>query len=294
MIGTPIPRELDSSWLDVNFPVEAERYNRDKPAEQHRLCGLIKEDEQVRDAACLSTPFASKLQTIPESQWETIIKAKGDDGTPRMFGLPSKSQIGNSCTSNAMDRLFELRMVQAYGREYFIQFSPMSLYQFCCGGRDAGSSLSCNMETARTKGFLPSATPINRDRFGAMVLKDGGYTFRQNPRPDGWEPFAQQFVVVEWLKISTVNEFATCLLLNIPVLYGRSGHALCGVALVIRNRRLYCMYDNSWGTDWGDHGYGYDSFGSWLMGYGCYAAVTIRHPKIDGLHLPPTPVSLAL
>jgi hypothetical protein len=46
------------------------------------------------------------------------------------------------------------------------------------------------------------------------------------------------------------------------------------------------MYHKSWGT-WGDDGFGYDTFAERLLGYGAYATVSIKHPTIEGLILPP-------
>jgi len=193
----------------------------------------------------------------------------------------------HNCTSFNTTIEYEYLFTLTYGRQYWIEFSPQSLYQLCGSSSGSGSSLSCNMEKLRTSGLIPADTPANRERFGAMVLKNVGWSQRSNPRPDGWREFAKHFRVNEWVKISTLEEFFTCLLLNKPVSYGRSGHSICGVAPVWRNG-WKIMYHNSWG-DWGDEGFGYDTFSTRLLGYGCYTPLSIYHPDIEGLHLPPAP-----
>jgi len=282
MVAGIIPTKLKPEWCDVNLPRAAKDANR--------MLGCIEQTEQERDYLCKTTSFAdTSIKVIPESDWKEAVREKGDY-TLRLLQIPTKDQNGEgSCTSNAMTSGYEYRLAATYGRRFWIEFSPMSLYQLCGTSAGGGSTLSCNMSKARESGFIPANSAANRERFDKMVLKAVGFSQRSNPRPAGWREFAINFCVEEWVKITTVEQFATCLLLNIPVLYGRSGHAILGVALVYRNGRWYVDYHNSWRHDWGDDGHGYDTLGSWLLGYGCYAPVSIKHPTIDGLHLPPTP-----
>jgi len=281
MVAGLVPEKLKDEWCDVDFEVACKDANR--------LCGFLPETEEEREMYCASTPFANtKIDIIPESDWREVYEMK-QGVTPRILGVPTKDQDGEgSCTSFNQTIEYEYMFVQKYGRQYWIEFSPQSLYQLCGSGPGSGSSLSCNMEKIRTSGLIPADTPANRERFGDMVLKNVGWSQRSNPRPSGWQEFAKNFRVKEWVRIRTMEEFVTCLLLDRPVSYGRSGHSICGVALVWRNNRWYIMYHNSWGN-WGDQGFGYDSLSGRLLGYGCYAPMSIYHPDIEGLPLPPAP-----
>jgi len=280
MVAGAIPHELKPEWIDVDFIKSAKDCGR--------MLGCIEETEAARDEIIAATPFsAANINVIAEDDWKEVSDAK-QGYSLRSLELPTKDQDGEgSCTSNNQTRGYEFVLVKTFGRSFFVSFSPMSLYQLCASSSGSGSSLSCNLTKARDVGFIPSDTPANRARFGSLVLRDVGFSQRSNPRPDGWQEIAKQFRIAEYVKLTTVEQFATCLLLDIPVSYGRSGHAICAVALVWRNGRWYVMYQNSWG-DWGDHGYGYDTLSSRLLGYGVYAATSIRHPNIEGFHLPPT------
>jgi len=287
MVAGAFPQELKPEWVDVDFEKEARRCGRE--------LGCVWEEAEVRDQIIAATSFeASGISVIAEDDWKEVFDEK-QGYSLRSLALPRKDQDGEgSCTSNNQTRGFEYTFARSYGRAFWISFSPMSLYQLCASSSGSGSSLSCNITKARDVGFLPSDTPENRKRFGSMVLKDVGYSQRSNPRPDGWQEFAKQFRIREYVKLTTVEQFASCLLMDLPISYGRSGHAICGGALVWRNGRWYVAYDNSWGAGWGDDGWGYDTLSSRLLGYGVYASTAIWHPQVEGLHLPPTPYNLVM
>ena len=78
--------------------------------------------------------------------------------------------------------------------------------------------------------------------------------------PEVWER-AKQFRVVEWMELERGNldQFATCLLLDIPVAceYMSMGHAMCAYSLTKWDGRNF-EHDvlNSWGPNWGTKGAG--------------------------------------
>ena len=274
-----IPTELNPAWVDVNFRSVAPTIGK--------RCGLIKEAPAERNARfpCRAMGPEVKIDLLPESDWRGLVDAKEGRSNRDIIDGPKDQKSEGSCTGFAMDMTFETKFMRTYGVKHRIRCSPQSTYQTCGSSSGSGSTLSCNLIKARDVGYIPSDTPENRERFNGVVLKEVGWSQRSNPRPDGWQEVAKNFRVDEWAEINSMAAFATCLILDIPVLYGRNGHALCAIALVWRNGRWYVMYLNSWG-DWGDEGYGYDVFSSRLLGYGCYVPISIVHPDISGFEVP--------
>ena len=79
---------------------------------------------------------------------------------------------------------------------------------------------------------------------------------------------ASKYRIDEFYDISNVAEFATALLLGMPVEWGWSGHAVYAVDLIDKNTFRYA---NSWDESWGDDGFGTLSLRSINWGYGAWA-----------------------
>ena len=88
---------------------------------------------------------------------------------------------------------------------------------------------------------------------------------RQYDKPETWANAKEHVVTEDWMDLSsaaydrnlTVDQLATCLLLNIPcaIDYDEWGHSICAIRWVKIEAGSYGpKILNSWTDEWGDHG----------------------------------------
>jgi len=209
----------------------------------------------------------SKVDIIPRSEWKEAslairtqvnlvkkIKDQGNEG---------------SCASNATAQAAEIIFNKQSGVDNWIELSAMSLYKRVGRDPNSGSTVSSNLREIRDVGILPVNNDKNKRRFVHTFPPRGFYT----KYPRGWQETAKQFRVTEWWDITSFDGFVTALLTGSPVVYGRSGHAICGVIPEYVDRGWYIKYANSWGN-WGDNGFGLDSesfISRAIASYGAFA-----------------------
>jgi len=228
--------------------------------------------------------FEDNFDVIPKRDWKKIITEIGPSCQCDVSRIKDQGSEG-SCASNATAQAFEIAWVQAQGHQNWLEMSPMSIYRNVARTAQGGSTLDDNLTQVSQVGVLPGPSRENE-----ALLKAHGYDatmthpltgFRSRFK-DGWKRAAKLFLGLEWFKLRTFEEMATALLSPYPVVYGRSGHAICGVALVLREGEICVKYANSWTPSWGDSGYGYDTE-RWLRrryeSYGAFAlrATTLFH-----------------
>ncbi len=178
----------------------------------------------------------------------------------------------HNCASNAAAQCAEIVWSHIYGKDAFVQLSPMSLYRRVASSAQSGSTLDGNIDELAKRGILPVDNAENKERFGHTHPSTGWNV----TLPGGWEETARLFRAVEWFDVASFDGMVTALLSNYPVCYGRAGHAICGVAVRVDGGRYVVKYANSWG-DWGEDGFGYDSeaaisgairsYGAWALRY---------------------------
>ena len=62
-----------------------------------------------------------------------------------------------------------------------------------------------------------------------------------------------------------------------PAIVGRQGHSICYCRLMHDGREEVVKYANSWGVDWGDNGFDYDSMRQFRKSSGrAYALRSVR------------------
>lgn len=234
----------------------------------------------------------SGAPVIPRSEWPDLIQ----DNTSLeelVMKIKDQGQEG-SCASNAAAQCFEICWNLMNGTDNWVEMSPISLYRWLSRGPGSGSTITGNLRQSRDVGLLPVDRASNRQKLESMnldpnhVLKSVGY---YQKFPAAWKDTAGNFVTVEFFEVNSWVELISALFADMPVLYGRAGHAICGVTPVLREGSVYIKYANSWKPSWGDNGYGYDSERAVSRSVGSYGAVAWRTVALpDGLiDTPPPP-----
>ena len=269
----------DLYYVDCEFHGEARRIGR--------RMGCLPKPPAAYGFGSISPIFEERFRekVIPRGEWRTLYDEMRPDYARHKTHQYDQNGEG-TCTSNATGGCMSYVWSKQYGRDVGISPCPPSMYRYCASGPNSGSSTSCNMRRARDNGCL-----LIDDSHNRSIMQRLGLDPSHTCRAVGWRPSItpamretmRQFRVDEFYEISTVDGFFSALLYGFDILYGRSGHAIHGVDIVLRDGTWYCKYDNSWGR-WGDNGFGYDSI-SYInrsrATYGAYAFQSMIAP--DGL-----------
>lgn len=197
-------------------------------------------------------PMASeRIKVIPRNQWADY--AKEISLRPHVKVVLNQGQVG-SCATEAtagaqmIDRVFR-------GLD-FVLLNPWFIYHTTSGGRDRGSSIDENLAFVRERGCAPESVW---------------------PRSKGWQTrpsaeaveAAKAFKIEEFYDISSIDEMVSAILLGYPVVYGSNGHAVIKIQHIDETKGLDL---NSWGTGWGDGGFGvWASYRAVNWAYGAWA-----------------------
>ena len=196
--------------------------------------------------------YESRVDPIPRNEWRDAAEAiRGQESLVQK--IKNQGREG-SCASNAAAQAMEMLYVSQGGERHWVELSAISLYKRVGRNPDSGSTIDSNLRELKRVGILPRDNAANRNRFDHTMPPRGFYT----NYPAGWELTAAKFRVLEWWDIQTFDGMISAMLRGYPIVYGRAGHAICGVRPVLRNGLWHIKYANSWG-DWGDNGFGYDS-----------------------------------
>jgi hypothetical protein len=222
----------------------------------------------------------SSVDLIPRSEWKAAAKAiVQQESLVRM--IKNQGQEG-SCASNATAQAMEMVYNRQRGIEGWVELSAMSLYKRVGRSSQSGSTIGSNLREVRDIGILPSNSDRNKRVFKHTFPPRGW----NNQYPSGWKYTANMFRVTEWFDITSFDGFVTALLMGFPVVYGRAGHAICGVRPEYRYGKWHIRYANSWDDDWGDEGFGWDSesfISKAIASYGAFAprvTTNIIQPKV--------------
>lgn len=244
------------------------------------LCGCqVRPDEFGSFAA----PFADGFDVLPRSEWQEG-KPEASFANSNVWRIKNQGREG-TCTSNATTQAMEIVANQQFGGDNWVELSPISIYKACGRSASSGSSVSCNIRRATDVGALPVGNDDNWSRMQDGWNLNSSHTMPprgfHTPYPEGFRDTAKHFRIDETSDIESFDEFATALQRGWPVVYGRAGHAICGVLLVRHRGQWAVRYANSWGN-WGDSGYGYDTEGYISRAIRQYGAIAVRSVVIPG------------
>lgn len=262
--------EVREKWLAALQQYEAYPRSSDVPSELHQSLKQLEDmmlqmpppgcgkgllfDDTPRSINEV-TPGEAGIPVIPRNQWAELIAEKNSlNAWPSeyVYHVFNQGQVG-SCASEAKDGA--MMVVRAISNQEKVIFNPYGTYGRVNGGRDAGSSLTANIEFAQKYGCFPE------DIW---------------PRSKGWRPEpsreayaeAAKYKLREVVRLRTIDEFGSALLAGFPVYFGYPGHAIFAIKLIDANR---FWYQNSWGANWGKNGAATLSFSSIEWNYGAFA-----------------------
>lgn len=259
---------IDKRYLDVDFPSEGLSTLADcRPKEESygELFGTFRDSTDVEE--------------FPRSEWKDIIELRARKGISlRDYVRKIKNQRNEgSCTSNATTQAWEIVTNFLLGKDRWRELSAISLYKRCGRSPNSGSVISTNIREMQQVGALLTNSSTNKDFLSehglppAHVMPETGFYSRF---PSGWKDTAKFFTLDEVLEIDSFAEFLAALWYGFPVVYGRRGHAICGVDAYYQSGSFGVIYANSWSPDWGDKGFGFDSeraISGAIRRYGAYA-----------------------
>lgn len=252
-------------YRDVNLRREALRVGRETgyiwPPEDY--CA-----GEPGDFPCLED-FAELM--IPRSQWRDHYEATVSAGGQPTF-LPTITYDQNgygTCTANACSQAMAYQWVRQFGKANAITPAPPSLYPFCASSGQSGSAVSCIVRRATDVGVLLIDNQQNRSVLGKLGMDEShvidAVQWDAGRRvPSSWyDQTARHFRIVETYSLSTTEAMFSAVLRGFTIVYGRSGHAICGCWCEPTGSTWILLYHNSWGP-WGRtidglRGFGEDS-----------------------------------
>jgi hypothetical protein len=282
---------IGDPWRDVNLEAEAVRIGREcgHIAPSHTFCS--------GDDFPLFEDFSEFA--LPRSEWKAAYDYAMEIGGPQTWLTPMiLDQNGfGTCTSFACSMSIMVQWVRQFGKEHAIQVAPPSLYPHCASSGNSGSSVSCITRRAMERGVLLTDTAANREILSKIGLDPNhvidGVQWNAGTRcPSSWyDATAKHIKIVEAYSISSVEQMFSAVLQGFTLVYGRSGHAICGIWLIPEGNSWVLIYVNSWGP-WGATLHGLRGFGEDSESYlnrtgaarGCVAVRTISVPE-DALEL---------
>lgn len=180
---------------------------------------------------------------IPEADW-------GDFAiqTTRPFvdSIIDQGPIGSCCGCATVQSLMVLR--HRAGLPHIL-LSEASIYGPGSGGRDQGMTIEEGIRLLSGQGAVPADVIDPRDWRG----------YWNKSWPSGWRDIAKDYRATEWFELPTHNHMVSAVLSGWPVVFGvmwpgGGGHAIVGYGYdPIRD---VWKIVNSWGSGWGDAGFG--------------------------------------
>jgi hypothetical protein len=194
---------------------------------------------------------AEKIPVIPRDQWAEL--AKQVSLRPFVKTVLDQDGVG-SCATEATAQA--VMIVRAIAGLPHIPLNPWFIYRVTSGGSDRGSSIDANLRFIQENGCAPAS------------LHPRSLGWRGTPSAEAIEA-AKQFKGIEVYDITSIDEMVSALLTGFAVVWGANGHAVTKVQHLDESKGLDI---NSWGSSWGDGGFGvWASYRAINWAYGAWA-----------------------
>jgi len=237
-------------WLECAILDHPPVYRRKDGQEVRRAKGLIRESYLP---APRTIYFREAFPTIPRNRWDKLIADRDAVDLALYSGYRMDQDAVGSCAAESANNGVEVCEIWAGQKP--TKFNPWFGYHTTSGGVDRGSSLQDNLRFIQEYGCCPEK----------VWPRSKGW--RTKPSAEAYEA-AKAHRLLEFWEVTNWDEFASALLYGMPVYFGYPGHAILAVKLLAKDRLLY---ENSWGADWGDNGFGSLSCNRIAWEYGAYA-----------------------
>jgi hypothetical protein len=207
---------------------------------------------------------------LPRSDWaDCSIRHK-------VWTIIDQNPQNSCCPSATSGATMILREIAGEKR---ILLSQGSLYGQINSGRDGGANIEDALEAMMKVGVCPAAKIDPKD-------------WKGRDWPADWKTEAKKFRILEAFDCPTFDAVASSVQRSMPVVFGvywgSGGHAITAVGLKKIDAAWNLEFLNSWGADWGDHGFGFlpESKCGGINNFGAFA---IRSATIPGNEdLPPS------
>ena len=268
----------DDAPADVDFRTEAKACARLRgwdESDANRPLGV--------DRPTVEDLFGSDI--IRQADWGDVLAETGIKTSP--LAVYQYDQNGEGlCTANAGAQSFAYcwaRQFPSLASALVALPSPVAAYRGhgCGSSANSGSSVSCIMRSMQSKGTLLINSAESRKIYDALglphehLLKPTGFSQSFNWRDGAWLETAKHFRIDEMYDVASGEGFITALLKGFNVVYGRQGHAIMAADVADASGKV--RYHNSWGN-WGDQGFGYDSYR--LISSAARGAIAVRSVHI--------------
>lgn len=197
-----------------------------------------------------------KQHIVNPEDWPELIKNGAGDQRKYVNWIYDQDGIG-SCAAEGLCACVDVDREHAGLPR--VKFNPWPLYILSGEGQDNGSTLEDNLKFARERGLVPDELwPRAQHRWNDM------------PPQSVWDE-AKKYRVEEFYDIGSAVEAGSALLTNHCVYAAYPGHAWELIAIL---NTIQGLWRNSWGTQWGDNGFGVINLSQLTYQWGIYAIRT--------------------
>jgi|TARA_Y100000310_G_scaffold333830_1_gene412196 hypothetical protein len=237
---------INRKWVDYDLTVI--------PSDHE--AGLLEEThEQIMASAGMLSSFQTeypelmltkkKRKELAIKNWKayrrTLVKIYSQSNTSACVGFGSAQAL-------------EITTTRRYGRKNHHSLSGMSVYKNIGNTIRSGAMISDGMKQIANVGALPLKNDKNDEEFDlTWGLLDWSKKF-----PRGWKSKVP-FRVAKWGKAQGEDEIDSALANGFCGIVGRSRHCVPYFGLYYEGNDSFAPFANSWGSNWGDKGVGYDS-----------------------------------
>lgn len=192
-----------------------------------------------------------RVKLVPRAEWDKW--KKSNSLRPFVKTVLDQDGVGSCATEGTAQAVMIARAVAGLPH---VPLNPWFIYHTTSGGRDSGSSIDENLQFVMANGCAPM------DVWG----RDKGW--RATPSSEAVEA-AKEFKGIEVFDIASIDEMVSALLTGFAVVWGANSHCVTKVEHLDESKGLDI---NSWGTSWGDGGFGtWTSYRGIQWGYGAWA-----------------------